>query len=127
MASLGELEAAVMRALWAADGPLPARELIAQLSRPATQATDAGAATPARTPALTTVLTVLSRLESKGMVASDRSVRPRRYRPTGTPADHTAELMRELLDEASDREAALARFVGTVDPREADTLRRLLG
>jgi len=116
-----------MRALWAADGPLPARELIAQLSRPATQATDAGAATPARTPALTTVLTVLSRLESKGMVASDRSVRPRRYRPTGTPADHTAELMRELLDEASDREAALARFVGTVDPREADTLRRLLG
>ncbi len=116
-----------MRALWAADAPIPARDLIARLARPAEQATDAAGAAPTRTPALTTVLTVLSRLESKGMVASDRAVRPRRYRPTGTPADHTAELMRELLDEASDREAALARFVGTVDAREAETLRRLLG
>ena len=34
--------------------------------------------------------------------------------------------MHEVLDRASDRDAALARFVGTVSDGEAATLRRLL-
>ena len=34
--------------------------------------------------------------------------------------------MHEVLDRSSDRDAALARFVGTVSAGEAATLRRLL-
>jgi hypothetical protein len=35
--------------------------------------------------------------------------------------------MHEVLGSVPDREAALARFIGTVSPSEAETLRRLLG
>ncbi len=77
--------------------------------------------------ASTTVLTVLSRLENKGFVTRDRGTRPHLYRAVTSRADHTAELMHEVLGSVPDREAALARFIGTVSPNEAETLRRLLG
>ena len=57
MASLGELERAVMERLWAADGPLAATTLRDQLAD--------------RVIALTTVHTVLTRLEQKGFVVHD--------------------------------------------------------
>lgn len=77
--------------------------------------------------ASTTVLTVLSRLENKGFVTRDRGTRPHLYHAVTTRAEHTAELMHEVLGSVPDREAALARFIGTVSPGEAETLRRLLG
>ncbi len=75
--------------------------------------------------ALTTVHTVLGRLEQKGFVEHDEA-RPRRFRPTATREQHTAELMHEVLGQATDRQAVLARFVGSVDAEEAALLRRLL-
>jgi predicted transcriptional regulator len=75
--------------------------------------------------ALTTVHTVLTRLEQKGFVAHD-DARPRRFRPRATREDHAAELMREVLGAAADRQAVLARFVGGVDAEEARMLRDLL-
>ena len=80
MASLGELERAVMDRLWSADGPLAATELRDGLA-------DRGLA-------LTTVHTVLSRLEQKGFVLHD-DARPRRCRSRGT---------REEIGRASYRE-----------------------
>lgn len=77
--------------------------------------------------AVTTVLTVLSRLEKKGLVERERSSRPHRYRSVTSREDHTAELMLEVLGSAPDREAVLARFIGTVSAGEAETLRNLLG
>jgi predicted transcriptional regulator len=77
--------------------------------------------------AVTTVLTVLSRLEKKGLVERERATRPHRYRAVTSRADHTAELMLEVLGSAPDREAVLARFIGTVSEGEAETLRKLLG
>jgi predicted transcriptional regulator len=77
--------------------------------------------------ATTTVLTVLSRLEAKGFVTRDRSIRPHAYTAVMTRAAHTAGLMHEMLGQVPDRQAALARFIGTVSPQEADTLRQLLG
>jgi predicted transcriptional regulator len=77
--------------------------------------------------AVTTVLTVLSRLEKKGLVQRERDIRPHRYRAVTSRADHTAELMLEVLGSAPDREAVLARFIGTVSDGEAATLRKLLG
>ena len=117
MASLGELERSVMELLWTSDAALTANEL-----RNALALRDQSG----RAVATTTMLTVLSRLERKGFVSRARDVRPHRYRALLSREEHTAELMREVLDRSSDRDAALARFVGTVSAGEADTLRRLL-
>ena len=70
---------------------------------------------------------MLSRLEKKGLVERERGTRPHRYQAVSSRADHTAELMHEVLGSAPDREAVLARFIGSVTESEADTLRKLLG
>lgn len=111
MASLGELERAVMERLWAADGPVAATTLRDELA--------------GRGVALTTVHTVLTRLEQKGFVVHDEA-RPRGFSARSSRADHAAELMREVLGQAGDRQAVLARFVGSVDADEARMLRELL-
>ena len=107
-----------MDLLWAADVPRTANELRDALLDP-------GAA-GAKPLATTTVLTVLSRLESKGFVTRDRDSRPHGYTAVSSRAQHTAELMHEVLGTTSDRTATLARFIGNVSPQEAQTLRVLL-
>ncbi|MET0974736.1 MAG: BlaI/MecI/CopY family transcriptional regulator [Leifsonia sp.] len=121
MATLGDLERAVMDLLWDADADtaLSANEI-----RDALVAT--GAPAGRRELATTTVLTVLSRLEGKGFVVRDREVRPHLYRSVTSRAEHTAELMHEVLGTAPERDAALARFVGQVTQQEAEMLRTLL-
>lgn len=111
MASLGELERAVMERLWVADGPISVTTLRNALAD--------------RAVALTTVHTVLTRLERKGFVVRD-DARPRRFRPCASREEHAAELMHEVLGRAADRQAVLARFVGGVDAEEARMLRELL-
>ena len=110
MATLGELERSVMDCLWSADGPLAAPAL--------RDALGSGLA-------LTTVHTVLTRLEQKGFVVHDGG-RPRAFRPRASREEHAAEVMREVLGQAGDRQAVLARFVGGVDADEARMLRDLL-
>jgi predicted transcriptional regulator len=110
--SLGELERAVMDRLWAADGPLTARAVQDGLDT---------------NPATTTVLTVLGRLERKGLVTRERDGRAHRYRPVASREDHVAELMNDALDATPDRGAALARFFGLIPPDERARLRDLLG
>lgn len=125
MATLGELERAVMDLLWEHPTAMTAntlRDLLTQ--RPASGNKDGA---DSKELAVTTVLTVLSRLEKKGLVERERDIRPHRYRSVTTRADHTAELMLEVLGSAPDREAVLARFIGTVSDGEAATLRKLLG
>ena len=118
MGSLGVLERMLMDLLWSADAPLTANELRDALLDPE--------ATGAKPLATTTVLTVLSRLEAKGFVTRDRDSRPHLYHAVTSRAEHTAELMHEVLGSGGDREAALARFIGNVSPQEAQTLRALL-
>ncbi|WP_104092221.1 BlaI/MecI/CopY family transcriptional regulator [Arthrobacter sp. GMC3] len=122
MATLGDLERAVMDLLWEHPEAITANTLRDLLSQ---RTSDAGL--DSRPLAVTTVLTVLSRLEKKGLVERERSSRPHRYRSVTSRAEHTAELMLEVLGSAPDREAVLARFIGTVSDGEADTLRKLLG
>lgn len=106
-----------MDALWDGDAPITAGELRDKL---------AAARESGKAPALTTILTVLSRLEAKGFVARDRDARPHLYYAALTRAGHVADLMREVLESSSDRTEALAYFVGSVDESEAEVLRRLL-
>ena len=115
MGNLGDLERSVMDVLWDADTALTAYDI-----------KDAIEADRGREMAATTVLTVLSRLEKKGLVAPDKSVRPHRYNAVGSRAEHQAELMHEVLGGSGDRTAVLARFVGGVSAEEAEYLRALL-
>jgi predicted transcriptional regulator len=117
VANLGELERAIMDTLWGSGVPVSANELRDKV---------AAARSDGKTPALTTVLTVLSRLEQKGFVQRDRDARPHLYSAAVSRATHVAELMHEVLESSSDRTEALAYFVGSVDESEAEVLRRLL-
>ena len=109
--NLGELERAVMERLWAAQGSLTARDVQEGLTT---------------NPATTTVLTVLGRLQRKGLVTRERDGRAHHYLAVGSREDHVAELMNVALDTAADRSAALARFVGSIPPEERARLRDLL-
>ncbi|RAX46720.1 transcriptional regulator [Arthrobacter sp. AQ5-06] len=126
MASLGELERAVMDLLWAGHEPATANTLRDRLAT-TTEANGDAAGHEGKELAVTTVLTVLSRLEKKGLVERERGTRPHRYQAVSSREDHTAELMHEVLGSAPDREAVLARFIGSVTDTEAETLRKLLG
>lgn len=112
VASLGELERAVMGVLWEADRELTARDVQDALAD--------------RDLATTTVLTVLGRLERKQLVRRMRDGRAHHYRPVASREDHVAELMSDALDGASDRGAALARFLGSISAKERADLRDLL-
>lgn len=76
--------------------------------------------------ALTTVLTVLARLEDKTLVSRSRDGRAHTYRATATRAEHSAELMHQVLQDAGDRQDALVHFIGTVSDADLASLRRAL-
>ena len=102
-----------METLWSAEAPVTARDVQDALA--------------GRDLATTTVLTVLGRLERKGLVSRQREGRAHRYRPVASREDHVAELMRDALDAAPDRGAALAHFLGSIPAAERAALRDLLG
>jgi predicted transcriptional regulator len=101
-----------METLWSATAPVTARDVQDALAN--------------RELATTTVLTVLGRLERKGLVSRERAGRAHRYRSVASREDHVAELMRDALDATPDRGAALARFLGSIPADERDALRDLL-
>jgi len=107
----GELEAAVMGVLWAADGHLTVAQVGAQLPD---------------TLAHTTVLTILSRLHAKGQLTRVRSGRGYAYAPLRDEAADTAERMFGLLDRGSDRRAVLARFVSRLSDEDEHLVQQLL-
>ena len=96
MASLGELERAVMDLLWAGQEAATANTLRDLLAL-STRAENGTAGHEGKDLAVTTVLTVLSRLERKGLVERERGTRPHRYQAVSSREDHTAELMHEVL------------------------------
>lgn len=112
MASLGELERAVMDVLWASAQPCTARDVQDALAD--------------RELATTTVLTVLGRLDRKGLVARTKDGRAHRYRAAASREHHIAALMRDALDGAPDRGAVLARFLGDMPAHDQAALRDLL-
>lgn len=90
---LGEAELAVMRALWEG-GPQTVREVMNRLHE------------KGRTVAYTTVLTFLTRLEQKGVVASDKRDTAYVYRAKITRESVGASRIRALVDQLYDGVAA---------------------
>ena len=76
--------------------------------------------------AYTTVLTVLDRLQNKSLVTRSKVGRAFHYAAASSREEYTAELMREALGAASDRDAVLVRFAETVSPADAAVLRQAL-
>ncbi|MFF2650820.1 BlaI/MecI/CopY family transcriptional regulator [Streptomyces sp. NPDC058045] len=110
----GELEAAVMAALWSAGTPLTPGQVQSHL--------DAGLAR-------TTVTTILTRLHGKGAVERRRQGRGYAYLPVREVQDAqglTARRMHSELDRETDRETVLARFVAQLSPDDEQLLRHLL-
>ncbi|MEV5986285.1 BlaI/MecI/CopY family transcriptional regulator [Streptomyces sp. NPDC052051] len=107
----GELEAAVMAALWAAQEPLTPAQVQSELASGL---------------ARTTVTTILSRLHDKGIVDRARQGRGYAYFTVQDAAGLTARRMHTELDRDADRETVLARFVAQLDPGDEAVLRRLL-
>jgi predicted transcriptional regulator len=107
----GDLEAQLLRLVWAAPEPVTPGEVL--------ERADANVA-------YTTVMTVLTRLWEKGLLARERDGKAYRYRPAVTEAELTAGRMQRSLRSADDREAALSSFLETLSDAERATLRRLL-
>jgi predicted transcriptional regulator len=77
--------------------------------------------------AYTTVVTILFRLHAKGLLDRHKAGRVYRYAPVADQPGLAARRMARVLDEESDREAVLARFVSSLSDRDEELLRKMLG
>ena len=115
-ASLGDLEQAIMDVLWSADADLglTVREVLDGLT--------------GRDLAYTTVMTVLSRLEAKGVTTRERDGRAWRYRPASSRESLTAEAMRSPLHDLSgaERQAAILHFLAEASPDDLAAVREAM-
>ncbi|HEV7188223.1 MAG TPA: BlaI/MecI/CopY family transcriptional regulator [Blastococcus sp.] len=114
----GELQAAVMRALWDAGRPLNAAEI--------RDFVGSSSGVHRAPPAYTTVVTTLTRLQQKGTLRRERHGRAYSYVPTADNAGMAARRMAGLLDAAQDRDTVLMRFVTDLSSRDEQLLRALL-
>jgi len=108
---LGDLERAAMQVVWST-GTATAREVSDALAD--------------RALAYTTWLTVLGRLERKGLLVRCKVGRAFAYTAVASREDHISVLMQQALGQADDRVAALQHFARSVTPAEALALRRAL-
>jgi predicted transcriptional regulator len=110
----GALEAEVLAVLRAAGTPLNPGQVRERL-----------AARQQGELSYSTVVTILSRLHAKGLLARERSGRVFAYTPLD-PASLAAGQMSRALDAGADHDAVLSRFVSGLSGRDARLLRRLL-
>ena len=107
----GALEAEIVAALWAAREPLTPKAVQEELGGKL---------------AYTTVMTALTRLYEKGVVSREKSGRAYAYTAVLDSPGIAAARMRELLEAGGDRQAVLARFLGTLSDTDEQTLVELL-
>jgi predicted transcriptional regulator len=135
----GALEAEILAILRAADGPLTPGEVRQRLA-PATQAAADQAGPDQASPdqagpdqadgqrgelAYSTVVTIVSRLHAKGLLARQRAGRGFTYAPVDD-ASLAASRMSQVLGSENDHDAVLSRFVSGLSSRDALLLRELL-
>jgi predicted transcriptional regulator len=124
----GELEAEILAILREAAGPLTPGEVRQRLGGqgPAGQPGDQQAAgQPRGELSYSTVVTIVSRLHAKGVVARQRARRGFSYMPLDE-ASLAANRMSQLLGSERDHDAVLSRFVSGLSSRDTRLLRELL-
>ncbi|MGH7749270.1 MAG: BlaI/MecI/CopY family transcriptional regulator, partial [Candidatus Dormibacteria bacterium] len=107
----GWLENEVLAALWAGSGPMTPAMVQEALPREL---------------AYTTVMTVLHRLHTKGLVDRQRRGRAFAYQPVIDAAELAARQMRSALDRGQSRTAVLQRFVAGLSAEDERVLHGLL-
>jgi predicted transcriptional regulator len=76
--------------------------------------------------AYTTVVTILSRLHAKGLLDRHKAGRAYVYAPVADQPGLAAQRMARVLEQETDREAVLARFVSALSESDENLLRRVL-
>ncbi len=76
--------------------------------------------------AYTTVVTILSRLNEKGVATRQKQGRSFAYSPVEDETSLAARRMRKVLDAGRDRDSVLARFVSDLSDHDEQVLRALL-
>jgi predicted transcriptional regulator len=111
----GELENQVMDALWNANGSLTSQEILDRVNQGSDDL------------ALTTILTVLSRLVDKGMVARTAGTgRSLNFTATESRERHSANLMLKLLGDSDNPALTFAQFTSSLNPKQLAALRKTL-
>ena len=116
----GALEAEILAILREADGPLSPGEVRQRL---AARPQPGG---PRGELSYSTVVTIVSRLHAKGLLARQRAGRGFTYTPVDD-ASLAASRMSQVLGSEHDHDAVLSRFVSGLSSRDARLLRELLG
>ena len=109
--ALGELEKLVMNVLWDA---------------PETSWSVRTVADKFPDHAYTTIMTVLTRLASKGYLIEGKAGRANTYRVSATRESYVVTLMSEALATADDRAIVLARFAESMNSDDRAILSRLM-
>lgn len=107
----GALETDVLRVLWAADGPLPPGEIKERLDAEY---------------AYTSVATILTRLQAKGLVVRTPAGRAFAYSAAVEEPDLAVRRISELLNSSSDRGQVLSRFIGGLSKKETRAIQAML-
>ena len=115
----GALEAEILAILRAADGPLTPGEVRQRLPPPGQLDRPRGELS------YSTVVTIVSRLHAKGLLARQRAGRGFTYTPVDE-ASLAASRMSQVLSSENDHDAVLSRFVSDLSGRDARLLRELL-
>ncbi|MEV5325364.1 BlaI/MecI/CopY family transcriptional regulator [Nonomuraea fastidiosa] len=110
---LGELEATIMDRMWSYRRPASVRDVLEDLRKE-------------REIAYTTVMTVMDKLHTKGLLRREPVGRAYMYEPVSTKEAYTAELMRHALAASGNQAATLVHFLERLTPEEATALETAL-
>ncbi|GAA2296710.1 BlaI/MecI/CopY family transcriptional regulator [Nonomuraea roseoviolacea subsp. roseoviolacea] len=110
---LGELESTIMDRMWSYRRPASVRDVLEDLRRE-------------REIAYTTVMTVMDKLHTKGLLTREAVGKAYIYRPVSSKEAYTADLMRESLARSGNQAATLVHFLERLTPEEADALEAAL-
>jgi predicted transcriptional regulator len=111
----GELEAQVMACLWDTPGSLTSQQILDQVNE------------RSEVLALTTILTVLSRLVDKGMVSRENGTgRSLLFSASETRETHSANLMLKLLGNETNLGLTFAQFTKALTPAQLKALREAI-
>ncbi len=101
----------MLAVLWAGSEPMPPAEVQAAMGGPL---------------AYTTVMTILVRLQGKGLIERTKVGRAYAYRPVVAETEVVADQVRRLLAHGNDRAAVLQGFIDGLRPGDEAMLRAML-
>ncbi|SEH03818.1 Predicted transcriptional regulator [Nonomuraea solani] len=113
MRGLGGLETTIMDRMWAIRQPASVRDVLEHLQKD-------------RAIAYTTVMTVMDKLHTKGLLKRQPVGRAYIYEAVSSKEAYTAEVMRESLAKSGNRAATLVHFLERLGPEEASALEAAL-